>query len=141
MFPLRSPNAKTGGITILARIIDKIRLDAAGKLPAGYHVGFIPGKRTFDDRVCTLLGVAWEPFKTRVLQGGTDEEILEWCFQNGRKPDEEHIALFNGFMMKRGWNDEATPGFVQQKAEAGLAHRDDIVTFFHLMDVEEGRAP
>ena len=30
--------------------------------------------------------------------------------------------------------------FIQQKAEAGLAHRDDLVTFFDLMDVEEGRA-
>ena len=25
-------------------------------------------------------------------------------------------------------------------AEAGLAHRDDLVTFFDVMDVEEGRA-
>jgi hypothetical protein len=139
MFPLRSPSHRIGGINILARIIDKVRLDAEGKLPEGYHVGFIEGKRTFDDRVCRLLGVEWEPFKARVLQGGSDEEILEWCLQNGRKPDAEHIAIWNGFMEKRGWNDEATPGLIQQRAEAGLGHREDIVTFFDLMDVEEGR--
>lgn len=141
-FPLRSPAHQIGGIAVLARIIDKIRLDAIASLPPGYHVGIIPGKRTFDDRVCRFLGVEFDALKQRVLQGGTDEEILEWAFQTaGRKPDAEQIEIWNGFMTKRGWNDPATPGFIQQKAEAGLAHRDDIVTFFHLMDVEEGRAP
>jgi gluconokinase len=103
-------------------------------------LGLIPGNRTFDDRICKLLDVSFEALSERTLQGGTDEEILEWCFQNGRKPDAEHIEIFNGFMHKRGWRDVATPGFIQQKAEAGLAHRDDLVTFFDLMDVEEGRA-
>lgn len=140
-FPLRSPGHQIGGINVLARIIDKIRLDAEGRLPQGYHVGLIPGKRTFDDRVCKFLGVDWDAFRARVIAGGSDEEILEWCLQNGRRPDAEQIEIWNGFMSKRGWNDPATPGFIQQKAEAGLGHRDDIVTFFHLMDVEEGRAP
>jgi hypothetical protein len=43
-------------------------------------------------------------------------------------------------MQKRGWRDAASAGFDEQKQEAGLGHRDDIVTFFDLMDVEEGRA-
>jgi gluconokinase len=141
IFPLRSPRDLVGGICIFGRILDKIRLNAKeGKLPEGYHLGLIPGNRTFDDRICKLLDVSFEALSERTLQGGTDEEILEWCFQNGRKPDAEHIEIFNGFMHKRGWRDVATPGFIQQKAEAGLAHRDDLVTFFDLMDVEEGRA-
>jgi len=140
-FPLRSPSFQIGGINVLARIIDKIRLNAEGRLPPGYHVGLIAGKRTFDDRVCKFLGIEFESLKSRVMQGGTDEEILEWAFQTaGRRPDAEQIEIWNGFMAKRGWNDPATAGFIQQKAEAGLGHRDDIVTFFHLMDVEEGRA-
>jgi gluconokinase len=141
-FPLRSPRDTVGGIMVFGRILDKIRLHAReGRLPEGYHLGFIPGKRTFDDRVCTLLGVSFEALTQRVLQGGSDEEVLEWCFQNGRRPDDEHIRLFNGFMTKRGWRDEASAGLEEQKAEAGLAHRSDIVTFFDLMDVEEGRMP
>ena len=138
-FPLRSPSYKIGGVNILARIIDKIRLDAGSGLPPGYHVGPVEGSRTFDDRVCKFLAVEWEDFRTRVLAGGSDEEILDWCFANGRKPDAEQLEIWNGFMEKRGWNDAATAGFTAQKAEAGLAHRDDILTFFHLMDVEEGR--
>lgn len=126
---------------VFGRILDKIRLTAQGQLPAGYNVGVIAGKRTFDDRVCCLLGVDFEALTARVLAGGSDEEILEWCFANGRRPDAEQIELFNGFMMKRGWRDAATPVLVEQRAGAGLGHREDILTFFDLMDADEGRMP
>lgn len=125
---------------VFGRILDKIRLHAKDGLPPGYHLGLIEGKRTFDDRICRLLAVSFEDLSARVLEGGSDEEILEWCFNHGRKPDAEQIELFNGFMQKRGWRDAASTGLEQQKAEAGLGHRDDLVTFFDVMDVEEGRA-
>ena len=124
---------------MFGRILDKIRLHAQGKLPAGYNVGVIAGKRTFDDRVCRLLGVEYDALAARTLQGGTDEEILEWCFQTGHRPDAEHVEIFNGFMSKRGWRDAASAALVEQRAAAGLGHREDLVTFFDVMDVEEGR--
>ena len=139
-FPLRSPRDTVGGIMVFGRILDKIRLHAQGGLPAGYHLGVMEGKRTFDDRVCKLLGVTFDALAARVLQGGGDEEVLHWCFQNGRKPDPEHIEIFNGFMTKRGWRDAASATLVEQRREAGLGHREDLVTFFDLMDAEEGRA-
>ncbi|MEO6788168.1 MAG: DUF5069 domain-containing protein, partial [Chthoniobacteraceae bacterium] len=140
-FPIRSPRDPVGGIFVFGRILDKIRLHAQGRLPAGYNIGVIAGKRTFDDRVCRLLGVDFDALTARTLQGGTDEEILEWCFQTGRRPDAEQIEIWNGFMGKRGWRDPASGGLVQQRGEAGLGHREDIVVFFDLMDVEEGRLP
>lgn len=125
---------------MLGRILDKIRYFAReGSLPPGYHLGFIEGSRTFDDRVCRFLGVSFEDLTKRTLEGGTDEEVLEWCCQNGRSPDAEQIEIWNGFMNKRGWRDAASNGLQKQKEEAGLGHRDDIVVFFDLMDVEEGR--
>ena len=139
-FPLRSPHHQTGGIVIFARILDKIRLNARGELPEGYHVGIVPGNRTFDDRLCRFLGVSFEALSARTLAGGTDEEILEWCFANGRKPDAEQIEIWNGVMSKRGWRDSAQSGFNQSKTEAGFAGRDDIQCYFDLMDAEEGRA-
>jgi hypothetical protein len=139
-FPLRSPAETVGGIFVFGRILDKIRLEAQGLLPAGYNVGIVAGKKTFDDRVCRFLGVEFEELRERTLQGGSDEEVLAWCFAQGRKPDDEQIEVWNTFMQKRGWNDPATLGLQQQKADAGLAHRDDIVTFFQLFEVEEGRA-
>ncbi|MFM2170116.1 MAG: hypothetical protein RI957_345 [Verrucomicrobiota bacterium] len=139
-FPIRSASATVGGIFVFGRILDKIRLAARGQLPTGYHVGIIPGKKTFDDRVCRFLGVSFDALSERTLQGGGDEEILDWCFAQGRRPDDEQIEVWNTFMQKRGWNDPASSGLQQQKADAGLAHRDDIQTFFALFDAEEGRA-
>lgn len=130
-----------GGVHVFARILDKIRLFAKeGKLPDGYHLGYMPGNRTFDERVCKFLGVDFNALTKRTLEGGTDEEIFEWCCQNGHRPSPEQIEIWNGFMSKRGWNDAASKGLQANKLEAGLGDRDDIVTFFDLMDVEEGRA-
>jgi hypothetical protein len=44
-------------------------------------------------------------------------------------------------MSKRGWRDSGTAGLIEQKAADGLADRDDLQTYFDLMDVEEGRSP
>jgi gluconokinase len=138
-FPIRSPRDTIQGIMVLGRILDKIRLHARGQLPPGYHIGLIAGKRTFDDRICSLLGISFEQLTQRTLQGGSDDEILDWCFENGTRPTAEHIELFNGFMQKRGWRDPASTALEEQKADAGLGHRPDILTFFDLMDTEEGR--
>lgn len=139
-FPIRSPRQLTGGIVVFARVLDKIRLNAEGKLPEGYHLGVVPGNRTFDDRLCKFLGVDFDAFSARTLAGGTDEEILDWCFENGCKPDAERIEVWNAFLTKRGWRDPATTGFEKSKAESGFADHDEIQTFFDLMDAEEGRA-
>ncbi|OYW70925.1 MAG: hypothetical protein B7Z37_29205 [Verrucomicrobia bacterium 12-59-8] len=141
-FPIRSPRDLVGGIAVFGRILDKIRLNAKeGKLPDGYHLGYMPGNRTFDERVCKFLGVDFNELSARTLEGGTDEEILEWCCLNGNRPTAEQIEIWNGFMHKRGWRDAASEGLIKQRAEAGLVHREDLVTFFDVMDVEEGRAP
>lgn len=141
-FPFRSPNATVGGIVVFGRILDKIRFFAReGTLPEGYHLGLIEGSRTFDDRVCRFLGVSFDDLSRRTLQGGSDEDVLEWCFQNGKRPDAEQIEVWNTFMQKRGWRDSASAGLARQKEEAGLGHRNDIDVFFALMDVEEGRLP
>ncbi len=137
-FPIRSPRHLTGGLVVFGRIVDKIRLDAEGLLPDGYHVGIVPGNRTFDDRLCRFLELDFESFRARVLEGGSDEELLVWCYSNGRQPDEEQIEIWNAFLSKRGWRDPASSGFAQSKAEAGFADREDIQTFFDLMDAEEG---
>lgn len=141
-FPIRSPRDLVGGIAVFGRILDKIRLHAQeGQLPDGYHLGYMPGSRTFDERVCKFLGVDFNDLTQRTLDGGTDEEVLEWCCQNGNRPTAEQIEIWNAFMHKRGWRDAASEGLIKQREEAGLGHREDLVTFFDMMDVEEGRAP
>lgn len=137
-FPIRSARDQVSGIYVVGRILDKIRLHAEGKLPPGYHLGVIPGSRTFDDRVCKFLGVEYQDLSDRVLEGGSDEEIVEWCLANGTRPSEEQIEIWNGFMSKRGWRDSS--GFDKDKADAGFGDRPEIMTYFDLFDAEEGRS-
>ncbi len=139
-FPIHSPRQQVYGIVVFARIVDKIRLHAEGKLPDGYHIGPMPGNRTFDDRLCKFLDVSFEALSARVLEGGNYEEIMDWCFEHGRKPDAEQIEVWNGFMMKRGWRDSGSESLHQQRIEAGFGAWHDIMTYFDLMDAEEGRA-
>ena len=72
--------------------------------------------------------MSFDDLNARTLQGGSDEEILQWCFQKGFTPDLEHIEIFNGFMEKLGWRDAAPSGLEEQKAKAGLEGRDDILS-------------
>jgi len=85
--------------------------------------------------------VEYSALRDRTLAGGTDEEILEWCLQQGRHPNEEQISVFSGFLRKRGWRDDDTTTKTLEdfKAGSGLANRSDIVTFFDFYEVDEGR--
>jgi gluconokinase len=74
-----------------------------------------------------------------VEAGGTDEEILEWCFGRGWKPSENDIRVWNEFMRKRGWNDELSDTLTRRKKEAGMAGRSEIRTMFNFIDADEGR--
>ena len=130
--------AKLGGLYFLPRTLDKIRLHARGDLHPDHHEFIGKG---FDGRLCHFLGLSYEALKARTLAGGTDEEILAWCQQHGRKLMEPDVLIWNGFAAKRGWRDEATPTLERQKAESGLAHRTDLLTFFDYYEVDEGRAP
>ena len=133
---LRSPYVKTSGLVYFARMIDKIRLHAAGQLPAEYHANLGTG---FDERCLDFLGIDYDSLKERVRGGGTDEELLAWAFAHGHRRSEEEIEIWNEFMRKRGWNDEATERLQSRLAEAGLADRSDVQTFFDFIDLDEGR--
>jgi hypothetical protein len=134
---LRSPGQEVGGIVYFGRLIDKIRLHHAGQLPADY----IPNLgRGFDARCVHFLRVSYQALVDRIAEGSlTDEELLEWTLQSGQRPDDEDIEVWNGFMSKRGWRDEGAETLAKRKADAGISQRDDIQTFFQLIDADEGR--
>ena len=135
----RSAYDRTGGIVYFARMLDKIRLREAGTLHADYHVNLCSG---FDGRCCRFLGIEYAVLRDHVLSGGTDEELLAWCFAQGTRPTEEQVLIWNKFMVKRGWRDEddgSTQELERYKASSGLVRRSDIVTFFDYYEVDEGR--
>lgn len=135
---LRSPYVKSGGIVYFARMLDKVRLKEAGTLPAEYHENLGSG---FDGFCCQFLHVDYPALAARVKQGGSDEEVVEWAFQSGRRPNDYEAMAWNEFMRKRGWNDEASPRLQMRKGESGFPERDDIQTFFDYIDLDEERDP
>lgn len=131
---LRSPNVKIGGIVYFARMLDKIRLHAEGKLPPDYVENLGGG---FDERMLHFLHVAYCDVVLETLSDKTDEQMLAWCFAEGRVPHEEEIEIWNGFMSKRGWRDDVTERLIFRKKEAGWENRDDIQTMFEYIDADE----
>lgn len=133
----KPPAEAVGGMFYFGRMLDKIRKHARGELRPDFHANLGRGA----DGLCTkYLRVDYDALKERVLAGGTDEEILEWCFENGRRLNETDVMVWNQFIAKLGWNDFASGRLAQLKAEHGLAHRDDIQTMGQFFDVDEGRA-
>jgi gluconokinase len=135
---LRSPYVTTGGIVYFARMLDKIRLQEAGALPKDY----IPNLGAGFDGCC--LGFLWIEYPALVefVKGGaSDEQALEWCFTQGRKPSEQEIKVWNSFMRKAGWRDELSARLTQRLKEGDFEERTDIQTFFDYIDLDEDRDP
>lgn len=137
---LRSPADKVNGLVYFGRMLDKMRLAAAGKLPAAWQdMRGTSSNLTFDARCCRFLGVHYAALEAEVIQGGqSDEELLEWAFQHGRRPGEEDIEIWNAFMTKRGWRDAGTQRLNERLAEIGLPP-GTVQTMFEFIDVDEGR--
>ena len=133
-----SAYTKIGGLYYFPRMLDKIRKHAHGELHSEHHEFLGKG---FDGRMCHFLGIAYEGLKTHVLTGASDEDVFAWAQQQGRRINDVDVLIWNGFVSKRGWRDDATSTLEQQKADSGLAHRTDLVTFFDYYEVDEGRAP
>lgn len=137
---LRSPYDKTlGGLHHLGRMIDKIRLKLAGTLPADFqrNYGLSLG---LDGQLCGFLNVTHADVEARVAQGGTDEEIAEWIFARGLRPNRTHLFVWNEHSRKLGWNDRITAYNAKIKAEPGCEHLTAI-TSFDLIEQSEGREP
>jgi gluconokinase len=135
---LRSPCEKIGGFFYFGRMLDKIRLHANGELPQDYHANLGKG---FDEKCVNFLRIDYHQLVERVKLGGKDEEILQWCFEKGRRPDKNDIYVWNEFMRKRGWNDDVSEILERRKNEANMTDRSDIQTSFQFIDADEGRLP
>jgi hypothetical protein len=137
-FPLRSPFVRTGGFVYFGRMLDKIRAHAKNELPRDYQANLGKG---FDERCARFLRIDYNHLVERVKAGGSDEEILQWCLSNGRRPDDDEIYMWNEFMRKRGWGDEVSETLKRRKKESGMAGRSEIQTMFDYIDADEGRTP
>jgi gluconokinase len=134
---LRSPYDKVDGIVYFGRMIDKIRLHSAGHLPAEY-LASLGEPWAFDGRCSRFLGIQYPELSARVKAGASESELLEWAYNDGRKPSEEEGEIWNAFMQKRGWRDEASARLLERKQEWGIVS-DRVLTSFDFIDADEGR--
>jgi hypothetical protein len=135
----RSPYDTVEGLVFLPRMFHKIRLHAEGVLPKSYHQNL---GREFDGHCLVFLHLDYAEVKDRVLAGGTDKEILEWCFANGRRPHEGEIEIFNGFMKKAGWRDPSGTRLAKLLQESNFGDSNPkCVTRFDFIELDEGRIP
>jgi gluconokinase len=132
----RSPGEKVNGIVYFGRMLDKIRAHSDGRLPADYQPNLGKG---FDGSCVKFLRVDYEHLVDRTKAGGTDEDILQWCFDTGRRPDGEEIHVWNEYMRKSAWNDQLSSILERRKRESGMADRPEIRTMFDFIDADEGR--
>jgi len=136
---LRSPYDKVGRLVYFGRMVDKIRLHAADRLPPEYVANLGEANpRVFDARCCRFLGIHHIDLVTRTVQGGTDEEILAWAHAHGLPHTDEDCTIWNAYMAKLGLRDEVSDRLKLRVAEYGLAGRG-VETFFDLIEADEGR--
>ena len=135
----KSPHDRVGDMVWVARMFDKARKMQTGELHPDYHANLGKGH---DARCCNFLKVEYSGVREQIALGADDDELREWCFVNGREPDAFDIEVWNAYMTKLGHRDE-NPGFAEFIAERkkayGIEARDDLVTFFHLIEHDEGR--
>jgi hypothetical protein len=130
--PPRSPRVRLGSFASLPRILDKCRAVLAGK--AGEYKFNCP----LDERFFNFVQVDAEAFQAQVKLGKGDGEMLEWVLQNSkRKPTEAEILSWSAHQEQRApANLEAREFFHSLHKQYG-PHRDDIATWFDLLDLDD----
>lgn len=136
---LRSPYDKVGRLVYFGRMLDKIRLQAKGTLPADYHANLGKG---FDGRCCSFLRVPYDELRSHVLStpAPDDSSALAWAEAHGGSRSDEDCEIWNGFLMKRGWRDPAAEILAKRITESALQGAP-IMTMFDYLDFDEGRDP
>ena len=138
---LRSVYAKVGRLVYFGRMLDKIRLHAAGQLPADYVTNLGDGHvYSLDGRCCRFLGVPYAKFRERTLAGGTDEELLAWAHARGPARTDEECHVWNRFLLKLGWRDERSAVLPQRIRDSGLEGKV-VETIIDHIEYDEGRDP
>jgi hypothetical protein len=131
--PPRSPRVRVGGYVLLPRMIDKCRAELASK-NGPYHYNC-----PLDQRLLAFAGVDADAFKAEVATGKGDGELLAWIQENQKnKHSDWEIAQWSAYRESVAPGDNESREFVGKSiADAGLAHREDLATWFEWLDADD----
>ena len=130
----RSGREKLGGMVFVPRTIDKMRAYINGT------VGEYSSHRGLSNRTFTLFGVTPEQFEQAVRENPTDEGVLQWLYQHGKRPSQEEIEAYNQAVLSAGpQNEEGMARFRANLERLGFGDRTDVKTHVDAEDLEEGR--
>ena len=131
----RSPYEKLGGYVHLSRLIDKARLHRKGLLN-GYNYKTVG----FDKHLLAFLKLNGDAFEDVANSLDDDGAILDWVQKNGVRHSLELIEEWNEAMISRHPDTAVKKArFLHFLKEAGGEGRNDVRTYFDLIEFDEGR--
>jgi hypothetical protein len=128
----RSPRVKLGGFVMLPRILDKGRATIAGT--NGEYNYACPA----DQQFLQFTGINPDDLKQQLASGKGDWEILEWVLQKAplkRTPSD--IMAWSLYQEQRAPADVESREFLHGVHAKIAPKREDIVTWFDLLDVDD----
>lgn len=134
--PPSSPCDEVSGYVYFARLCSKIRIHQSGKLDPEFYPNMGKG---MDLWTCQLLHVDYTELQKIIIAGASDQEALEWCWQNGTQPKEHELEWWNSYMRNRCFRDDLSELLVNRKKESGWQDRDEIQSMFDYLDADDGR--
>jgi hypothetical protein len=130
--PPRSPRVRLGGYVTLPRMLDKGRATINGK-NGEYHYNC-----PLDQRFLNFAGIDPAALKKQLATGKGDGEILEWIQKTAKhKPSEAEIKSWSDFVTDRVPADIESRQYVNDIQSKAAPKREDIATWFDLLDVDD----
>ncbi len=130
--PPRSPRVRLGGYCILPRMLDKGRATIAGT--NGEYNYNCP----MDQHFLEFAGIDPAALKEQLAQGRSDGELLAWITQQSKtRPGPQEIAVWSAWLDQRAPTDPEGRAYFNDLHTKAAAHREDIATWFDLLDVDD----
>ena len=131
--PPRSARVRLGGYVILPRMLDKCRAELEG------HNGDYHYDCPLDQRFLSFAGVDADALKAEVAKGLGDGAILKWIGENAaNKRDDWEIIQWSAVREASVPSDNESREFLSEVASgAGGAEREDIATWFDVLDLDD----
>jgi hypothetical protein len=130
--PPRSPHTRLGGYVHLPRLIDKARAKAGGRI-GDYHYPC-----PFDKRFFGFTGLNADVFLAQVKTGRSDSELLAYVNAKGRpKRHPSEIGAWSQWMEQLTPSSPEARTFFTEVHAKNAAHREDIVTWFDWLELDD----